>query len=115
MAKGFGGGFGGNMNNLLKQAQKMQQDMMKAQAELGEKMVEATAGGGAIKVIATGKKEIKEIIISPDILSSDEGADVEMLQDLMVAAVNEALRKADELAQGEMGKLTGGMNLPGMF
>lgn len=115
MGKGFGGGFGGNMNNLLKQAQKMQQDMLKAQAELSEKIVETSAGGGAIKVIATGKKEIKEIIISQEVIGAGDESDIEMLQDLIVAAVNEALRKADELASGEMGKITGGVNLPGMF
>jgi len=109
MGKNFGG-FGGNMNNLLKQAQKMQQDMLKAQEELKEKIVEVTSGGGAVKVIVTGKKEIKEIIISPEVVNKE---DIEMLQDLIIAAVNEALRKAEELASSEIGKLTGGMNIPG--
>jgi len=115
MAKGgFPGGFGGgNMNNLMKQAQKMQKDMEKLQSELQEKEVEATAGGGAIKVVATGKKEIKEITISRDVVDPD---DVEMLQDLVLAAVNEAIRKADEMVNGEMSKITGGMGgLGGMF
>jgi DNA-binding YbaB/EbfC family protein len=109
---GFGGFGGGNFNNLIKQAQKMQQDMQKTQEELKDKTVEATAGGGAIKVIVTGKKEIKEIIINPEVVNKD---DVEMLQDLIIVAVNEALRKAEEMMTAEMGKLTGGLNIPGMF
>ena len=101
MAKrGFPGFGGGNMNNLMKQAQKMQRDMEKLQDELQEKEVEATAGGGAVKVIATGKKEIKEITIDPDVVDPD---DVEMLQDLVLAAVNEALRKAEEMVSSEIG------------
>jgi DNA-binding YbaB/EbfC family protein len=114
MAKGGFPGFGGgNMNNLMKQAQKMQKDMEKLQSELQEKEVEATAGGGAVKVIATGKKEIKEITISRDVVDPD---DVEMLQDLVLAAVNEAIRKADEMVNGEMSKITGGMGgLGGLF
>jgi len=115
MAKGgFPGGFGGgNMGNLMKQAQKMQKDMEKLQTELQDREVEATAGGGAIKVIATGKKQIKEISINPDVVDPD---DVEMLQDLVLAAVNEALRMADEMVNGEMSKITGGLGgLGGMF
>ena len=103
---GGGGGGGGNMGNLMKQAQKMQKDMEKMQEELQEKEVEATAGGGAIKVVATGKKLIKEITINRDVVDPD---DVEMLQDLVLAAVNEALRMADEMVNGEMSKITGGM------
>ena len=111
---GFPGGFGGgNMNNIMKQAQKMQRDMEKMQSELEDKEVEATAGGGAIKVVVTGKKQIKEIIISPDVVDPD---DVEMLQDLVMAAVNEALRMAEDMVNGEMSKITGGMGgLGGMF
>ena len=106
------GGFGGmNVNNLMKQAQKMQEDMLKAQEDLKTKEYEATAGGGAVKVVVTGDKRIKEIIISPDVVDKD---DVEMLQDLITAAVNEALRKADEEASSQMGKLTGGLNIPGL-
>jgi len=113
MAKhGFPGFGGANMNNLMKQAQKMQRDMEKLQAELQDKEVEATAGGGAVKVIATGKKEIKEITIDPDVVDPD---DVEMLQDLILAAVNEALRKAEEMVSSEMAKLTGGLGLGGLF
>lgn len=107
MAKGGFPGFGGgNMANLMKQAQKMQKDMLKVQEELQEKTVEATAGGGVITVIATGKKEIKEIIIKPEAVDPD---DVEMLQDLILAAVNEAIRKAEEMVNSEMGKITGGL------
>lgn len=116
MARGGfpGGGFGGgNMGNLMKQAQKMQKDMERMQEELKEKSVEATAGGGAIKVTATGKKEIQEIVIKPEVVDPD---DVEMLQDLILAAVNEALRKADEMVNSEMSKITGGMGgLGGLF
>ncbi len=115
MAKGgFPGGFGGgNMGNLMKQAQKMQRDMEKMQAELQDKEVEATAGGGMITVVATGKKQIKSITINPEAVDPD---DVEMLQDLVMAAVNEALRMADEMVNSEMSKITGGMGgLGGMF
>lgn len=114
MAKGGFPGFGGgNMNNLMKQAQKMQRDMARMQEELQEKTVEATAGGGAIKVVASGKKEIQEITINPEVVDPD---DVEMLQDLILAAVNEALRQADEMVNSEMSKITGGLGgIPGLF
>ena len=114
MAKGGFPGFGGaNLNNLMKQAQKMQKDMAKLQEELEQKTVEATAGGGAVAVIATGKKEIKEITIKPEVVDPE---DVEMLQDLILAAVNEALRKADEMVSSEMSKITGGIGgFPGLF
>ncbi len=108
------GGMGGNMGNLMKQAQKMQKDMEKVQESLAEKTVETTAGGGAITVVATCKKEIKEISIKPEVVDPD---DVEMLQDLILAAVNEALRKADEASEAEMAKVTGGLGggFPGMI
>ncbi len=113
MAKGgfprMGGG--ANMNNMLKQAQKMQQDLLKAQEELEDKNVEASVGGGAVTVTVSGKKEVVSIKINPDVIDPD---DAEMLEDLIVAAVNEGLRKADELASSTMGKITQGMNLPGM-
>ena len=100
----YRGGFpGGNMNNLLKQAQKLQADMEKTQEELGNKMLEASSGGGAVTVTATGKKELKSVKINPDVLD-----DVDMLQDLVLTAVNEVLRKADELTNNEMKKF----NLP---
>jgi len=108
---GFGGGMPGNMNNLLKQAQKKQ--MEEAQAALEEEVVSATAGGGAVEVTATGKKVITGITIDRDVVDPD---DVEMLQDLVMAAVNEALRKVDELSEERMSKFTGGTGgLNGLF
>lgn len=114
MAKGFnsrgmGGLGGGNMNNMIRQAQKMQQDMMKAQEELESKTYEAAAGGGVVSAAVSGKKELISVTIDPEAVDPD---DVEMLQDLIVAAVNEALRKASEDAASQMSKLTGGLNLP---
>lgn len=102
----------GNMGNMMKQVQKMQADMAKLQEELKERTVEATAGGGAIRVVANGAKEIKEIKINPDVV---DPADVEMLEDLMLACVNESLRKAEEMVAKEMGKITGGLNIPGLL
>ena len=111
MAKGFKGGMGGgmNMNNLMKQAQKMQQQMQEAQEALAAQTFEVSSGGGAIKIVITGAKEIKEIKLSPDVVDPQ---DVEMLEDLLLSAVNEAFRQADEIANKEMGKFTGGMGLP---
>ena len=114
MAKGFnsrgmGGMGGGNMNNMIRQAQKMQQDMMKAQEELESKTYEAGAGGGVVSATVSGKKELLSVTIDPEAVDPD---DVEMLQDLIVAAVNEALRKASEDAASQMSRLTGGLNLP---
>jgi nucleoid-associated protein EbfC len=102
---------GGNMNKMMKQVQKMQQDMMKLQEELAERNVESTAGGGAVKVIANGKNEIISIEIKPEAVDPE---DVEMLQDLITAAVNEALRKAQDMISQEMGKITGGLKIPGL-
>ena len=113
MARGGFPGMGGNMGNLLKQAQKMQKDMAKLQEELEQKTVEATVGGGAVTVVVSGKKELKEINIKPEVVDPD---DVEMLQDLILAAVNEAMRKADDMVSSEMSKITGGLgSLPGLF
>ena len=114
MAKGFnsrgmGGMGGGTMNNMIRQAQKMQQDMMKAQEELESKTYEAGAGGGVVSAVVSGKKELLSVTIDPEAVDPD---DVEMLQDLIVAAVNEALRRAGEDAASQMSKLTGGLNLP---
>lgn len=103
---------GGNMNNLLKQAQKLQKQMEEKKSELEKMTVEASSGGGAVVAVATGKKEIVEIKIKPEVVDPE---DVEMLQDLVLAAVNEALKKAEDLTANEMGKLTGGMNVPGLF
>ena len=113
MAKGFGGrgGMGGmGMNaNMLKQAQKMQQDMMRMQQELQEKEYEAAAGGGVVTATVTSKRELKALEIDPEAVDPD---DVEMLQDMIVAAVNEALRAAENDAASTMQKLTGGLGLP---
>ncbi len=109
--KGFPG-MGGNMNNMLKQVQKMQKDMEKMQGQLEEKEVEASVGGGAVIVKVNGKKEILDIAIKPEVVDPD---DIEMLQDLVLTAVNEALRSADEMVNSQMSKVTGGLNLPGMF
>ena len=111
---GFPGGFPGmgNMNQLMKQAKKLQEQMAKLQEELEQKTVEASAGGGVVTVVANGKKEIVEVKIAPEAVDPD---DVEMLQDLILAAVNEALRRAEEMVQEEMGKVTGGLSIPGIF
>ncbi|MDD5946128.1 MAG: YbaB/EbfC family nucleoid-associated protein [Clostridia bacterium] len=108
MAKGFGGMGGMNMNALMKQAQKMQKQMEETQAALAEQVIETSSGGGAVKVSITGKKEIKSIKINPDVVDPD---DVEMLEDLILTAMNEAIRQADEAANGAMSKIAGG--LPG--
>jgi len=113
MAKrgGFpGAGAPGNMNNLMKQAQKMQKQMAEMQENLDKQLFEATAGGGVVKAEVNGKKELTKVTIDPEAVDPD---DVEMLEDLVVAAVNEAIRKAEEAVNGQMSKMTGGMNLPG--
>ncbi len=101
--------FQGNMGKMMKQVQQMQKRMAKLQEELNEMTVEATSGGGVIRVVANGKKEVQEIIIEKEAV---EDGDVDMLQDLILSAVNEALRRADEMAADEMQKITGGLNLP---
>lgn len=98
-----------NMNKMMKQVQKMQADMAKMQEEMGDKTVEATAGGEAIKVVANGKQELISVEIKPEAVDPE---DVEMLQDLILTAVNEALNKSRDMVASEMGKITGGMNLP---
>ena len=100
------------IGKMMKQAQQLQAKMMKMQAELGEKTVETTAGGGMIKVVANGKQQIVSLEIEREVVDPE---DVEMLQDLVLAAVNDALNKSQEMAQAEMGKLTGGMNIPGLL
>lgn len=101
----------GNMNKMMKQVQKMQAEMAKVQKELEEKSYEATSGGGVVKVIVNGKNEMLDIQINPEVLDPD---DVEMLQDLILAATNEALKKAQETMSSEMNKLTGNVKIPGM-
>ena len=110
MARGGFPGMGGNMNNMMKQMQKMQKKMEDMQAELEQKEIQASAGGGAVTVTVTGKKEVVDIKIDESVVDPE---DVEMLQDLVMAAINEALREAEEMMSKEMGKLTGGMNIPG--
>lgn len=109
-----GGGFpgGGNMNQMIKQAQKMQAEMMKAQEEMEVSEYEASVGGGAVTVKVSGKKQVLSLTISPEAVDPD---DVEMLEDLVISAVNEAMKKADDAASQSMSKLTGGMNIPGLF
>jgi len=114
MPKGFQGmpGGGMNMQQMMKQAQKMQKQMMEMQEDLANKTLDVSAGGGAIKVTINGEKQITDLTISPDVVDPD---DVEMLQDLVISAVNEAIRQMDEAVSGQMSKLTGGMSLPGLF
>ncbi|NLG80840.1 MAG: YbaB/EbfC family nucleoid-associated protein [Firmicutes bacterium] len=100
-----------NMGKMMKQIQKMQADIMRVQEELKDKTVQGTAGGGVVKVTANGHQEVVAIEISPEAVDPN---DVEMLQDLILAAVNEALRKAQELAASEMGKVAGNIGLPGL-
>ena len=108
---GLGGGFGGmNLNQLMKEAKKMQADMEKSQDELAEREFEATSGGEAVKVRVSGKKEILELKIKPEVVDKD---DVEMLEDLIVAATNEALRKVEDENAAMMQQLTGGLG--GLF
>ena len=101
-----GGGMPGNMGNLMKQAQKMQRQMEEAQKELEEKEVTAAAGGGAVEVTVSGKKEITKVKLSEEVVDPD---DIEMLEDLIMAATNEALRQMEEMAQSSMAKITGGL------
>ena len=101
-----------NMQGMMKKVQKMQQDMLKMQEELKNRTVEATAGGGAVTVVVTGRKTVEKVTIAP---SAVDPEDVEMLEDLVTTAINEAMRKVDEMTEKEMGKITGGMKLPGMF
>jgi len=101
-----------NFGTIMKQAKKMQERMLQLQEELAAKTVEATAGGGMVSVVVNGKFEILSLKIDKEVINPD---DVEMLQDLVVAAVNEGIRKAQEMASSEMGKITGGMQIPGLM
>ncbi len=103
-----GGGMPGNMSQLMKQAQRMQRQMEEAQAQLEETEMTGTAGGGVVEVTVSGKKEITKISIKPEAVDPE---DVEMLEDLVMAAANEALRKVDEVSQASMSKFTGGLGL----
>jgi len=99
------------MGNMMKQAQKLQSQMMKLQDELADRTVESSSGGGMVTVVANGRQQIVSIQIENEVVDPD---DVEMLQDLILAAVNDALAKAQEMVSSEMGKLTGGLNIPGL-
>ena len=100
------------MGNIMKQAQKLQSKMLKLQEEMADKTVETTAGGGMIRVVANGKQQLVAIQIEREVVDPD---DVEMLQDLILAAINDALTKSQEMVSMEMGKLTGGINVPGLM
>jgi hypothetical protein len=106
-----GGGAKG-MQKQMAQIQAMQQMMEKTQSEIEAKEVEASAGGGAVSVKVNGKKELVEVNLKPEVVDPD---DIEMLQDLIIAAVNEAIRQVNEISENEMGKVTGGINIPGLF
>ena len=101
----------GGMGNIMKQAQMMQKRMAQLQQELEERRIEATAGGGMVTAVVSGKQQLISLTIDPQAVDPN---DVEMLQDLVVAAVSEALKQSQKLAQEEMGKITGGMNIPGL-
>jgi len=100
------------MANMMKQAQKLQSKMMKMQDELADKTIEGSAGGGMVKVVANGKQQLVSIELEKEVVDPD---DIEMLQDMIVAAANDALNKSQEMVSGEMSKLTGGMNIPGLM
>lgn len=101
----------GNMNNMMKQMQKMQKKMVEAQAELETEVFEGSASNGLVKVIITGKKEVKDVVINPEIVDPE---DVELLQDMIVIATNEAIKKMDEKTNSTMGQFTQGLNIPGL-
>lgn len=105
------GGGGGNMNNMIKQAKKVQEQIAKMQEELREKELETSAGGGAITVKVNGKQEILQIKIKPEVVDPE---DIEMLEDLILTAVNDAVKQSQDMVSGEMSKITGGFNIPGL-
>ena len=111
LPKGMGGG-PSDMNSMIRQAQKMQEQMAEKQAELDEREYEVQAGGGVVTVKIKGTKEILDIQLQPEVVDPD---DVETLQDILVAAVNEAIKKVESTNEQELGQITGNMNLPGMF
>jgi DNA-binding YbaB/EbfC family protein len=100
------------MGKMMKQAQQLQSKMLKLQEELAEKTIETTSGGGMVKVVANGRQQVVSIQIEKEVVDPD---DLEMLQDLILAAINDALIKSQEMVSGEMSKLTGGMNIPGLM
>ena len=112
LPQGYNSGGPGNMQGMLKQAQKMQDDMAQKQAELDEQEYSAIAGGGMVECVVTGKHEVKSVKIKPEAVEPD---DVEMLEDMVMAAVNEAIRQAQTTSDEAMGALSGGLNIPGLF
>ena len=109
--KNIGGG-NQNVNAMIKQAQKMQDEIVELQNEIEERDFTATVGGGAVEVVVTGKKTIKSLTIKPEVVDKD---DIEMLQDLIISAVNEAVNNVEQTTEEEMSKITGGVSLPGLF
>lgn len=101
-----------NLGNIMQQAKKIQERLANIQEEMAEKTIEGSAGGGMVTVVANGRQEVVSIKIEPEVVTPD---DIEMLQDLIQAAVNDALRKSQEMVQQEMAKITGGLKIPGMF
>jgi DNA-binding YbaB/EbfC family protein len=112
LPQGFGGGGAANIQQLARQAQKMQEDIDKATAELELKEYSATSGGGAVTVVSTGKMEVKSIEMKPEVVDPE---DLEMLSDMIIAAVNESLRAAAQEKSAVLEQLSGGLNVPGMF
>ena len=110
--KGYGGMGGGNRNDMMRKAQKIQEEMARAQEELEQEIFTATTGGGMVEAKVSGKKELVSIEIKPEAVDPE---DVEMLQDLIISAVNEGMRQADAKSEETIGSLTGGLSIPGMF
>ncbi len=105
------GGGGAQLNQMMKQAKKVQEQMEKMQAELEERLIEAASGGGAVKAVVNGRQELKELEIKPEVVDPE---DIDMLQDLVIAAVNEAIKQSQDMVSSEMAKITGGLNIPGL-
>ena len=112
LPQGYGGGAASNMQGMLKQAQKMQAQIAQVQAQLEEKEHTVSVGGGAVEVVMSGKMELKALTIKPEVVDPE---DIEMLQDLVISAVNEVIREIEDESAKEMEKISGGMNLPGLF
>ena len=112
LPQGYGGGGPTNMQGMIKQAQKMQEEMARVQEELDAREYSATVGGGAVTATVDGKHMLKKLELKPEVVDPE---DVEMLSDLVMAAVNEAIRQAVDTSEAEMSKVTGGMNMPGLF
>ena len=112
LPQGYGGGGQQNMNSMIKQAQKMQEDIARIQEDIDQREFSATVGGGAVEVVMTGAKVVKGLTLKPEVVDPE---DIEMLQDLIISAVNEVLRTVEKTAEDEMGKVTGGASFPGLL